>query len=1714
MKTNARHILVFFALLTFGFQSFAQTQSPRKALIFNGINQYVSGGLNFTSPYITIEAWVYNNTLPAGVIKRYVTLSPEVAVLRYDGSAAGGVNQLHFYIKSAGVHYHLRATNVLTTGTWMHIAGTYDGEFMKLYLNGVLLQYGYANTLDDANGFTIGAYPNGTEALDGKIDEVTVWDDARSMSDIREDMYRTAPTWHGALKHYWQFNNGTGTTLTDLKGGATGTLYNMTNSNWIASTIPFSAGAVNTQIVSATGTTLFTGTGLSMNFTALSGTNTFVVSRIDTLPNQIPTGVHITEPRFWVINNYESSSFSADVTFPLNRSITTMQESHPEQVKLYSRSGNSDGTWSLMATASALNATNGTATFNGITGFIGQYMIGSDLPDNFPGTALNFDGTNDYVSCGNASSLNITGAITVEAWINADTWNANSWGGTIVGKDNTNSTGYVLRCGNNGMLSFVIGIGGAWHEALSGAVMQAGRWNCVAGVFDGTTLSVYVNGVLSGQHSVTSTIGISTQSLLIGSSPGYPTRYFDGKIDEVRIWNTARTQSQIQGDMYNTLAGAETGLVNYWQFNDGAGTTLFDIKGSSNGTLANMSAPACWVESYAMVVPAPAAASNIISTGFTANWTAPAVGSVTSYKLDVSTNNTFTAMVSGYNNLDCGTALSYAVTGLSAGTTYYYRVRADKTSVTGTGANYCTYTTVTTCIPPAISSQSTPAQSQPLNGTFTPITVTATGSGLSYQWYKNASANNSGGTSLGSANGAQTNSYTPQAAAIGTLYFYCVVSGTCGASQTSAISGAIVVNTVVAGITGTGTPGDPYQIGTLSDLQWLQSNEARPYLGFNYIQTADINAAPTRNWDSGNGFSPIGRFGSTAFTGNYNGKGHSVDSLYLNRPDYGAVGFFGSTYNSTFDSLNVTNVTAIGYQYVGGLAGNIGQNVTVRHCSSSGSVASAANNVPNQAVGGLIGYVGYSPAIIHDCYSSAEVNANGTGTIHKGGLIGFNYGNTVVTRCYARGLVTAGGAYVGGLVGQSTNADQCYWDYETTGQTSGGTQTGTGIWNLYGKSTPEMKTQSTYAGWDFTTTWYISPNANDGYPCFYYLPELSTQAVTNIKTYSATANGTIVRKGISTLLAYGICYNTTGTPTIANSKINLGPTSKSGPFTASMTGLHHGTTYYVRAFAINERDTVYGNQVSFTTTNVTQASTCLNNGDQFNYISVPDNSSLQLTNNYTIEAWIKPGVAVSTNRIIISKGYNANGYTLLSKGSGNKRGLIFDGMTTADNILTQNQWCHVAAVNDNGTRHLYLNGVEMPLTGTPVSVTANTQPLYLSNYDNGGSTNCFRGYIEEVRLWNTVMTYSQIRENMHLPLTGSEAGLVSYWQFDEGQPPTVFDKKGVNNGTWYASVFNQYTNSTIPFGTGTSHTKVVSATGTYDFTNTGLSMNVTAKSGLDSIVVAKIDTFPNMNPAGLPAVFDLQYWAVHKYGNGSLTANLTFTPAEDLTMQDQANPANIKLYTRGSAADTGWALLASATSVNAATNQVTFEGITGFSQFIIGKAVLVPVNQTVSNTTIHTGETECFNATQVITVSDFTVENGGEATLIAGGQVHFIPGIVVQPGGYMHAYITTTGDYCISPSPSIPAASGEEEETPVVVSESWFKLYPNPTRGTFTLEFRDVTRDEVQVTIYGIQGNTILHQKLFLEKSRNFSLDNAHAGIYIVRISTASETTFKKIVKL
>jgi len=342
------------------------------------------------------------------------------------------------------------------------------------------------------------------------------------------------------------------------------------------------------------------------------------------------------------------------------------------------------------------------------------------------------------------------------------------------------------------------------------------------------------------------------------------------------------------------------------------------------------------------------------------------------------------------------------------------------------------------------------------------------------------------------------------------------------------------------------------------------------------------------------------------------------------------------------------------------------------------------------------------------------------------------------------------------------------------------------------------------------------------------------------------------------------------------------------------------------------------------------------------YVNIGNDHSLNVGNTLTIEAWVKPDSLTDQYGIFSTRIDNRAGSFQLEVGTGNggtNRVAVTGSETwvaqTGDNAIIPNKWNHIVYTRSgtgSGTHKIYVNGEEQTLVSdADYSFVDNTDDKVIASGTNGGQL--FTGKIEEVRLWCIVRTESEIRENMYLPLSGLESGLVSYWQFNEINGTSATDLFSGNYGTLTNMTDEDWVSSSIPFGPGYTDTQT-EASGTVVFSNTGLTMNFSSQNGA-AITVTRIDTIPNINPDISGTVFDAQYWAVNRYGNGSFDADLTFTISEDLTAEYESYNAKIKLYTRDSNADTYWEYLGDASSVSAANNTATFTGITSFSQFII-----------------------------------------------------------------------------------------------------------------------------------------------------------------------------------
>jgi hypothetical protein len=198
--------------------------------------------------------------------------------------------------------------------------------------------------------------------------------------------------------------------------------------------------------------------------------------------------------------------------------------------------------------------------------------------------------------------------------------------------------------------------------------------------------------------------------------------------------------------------------------------------------------------------------------------------------------------------------------------------------------------------------------------------------------------------------------------------------------------------------------------------------------------------------------------------------GAAVDCIIQNCYATGAVdgntlaqrcgGFIGSIHEySTISFCYSTGNVTDGADNTGGFAGRIAgtqSGITVSKCYSTSDIVTDADYV-----GGFIGYL-YYPAEFDNCYAWGDV----TGGTYVGGFAGIAGG--AITNCYSIGSAT-GTASVGGLVGYGGGTGtSLYWDTEASGNA-----TSDGDYDEEGKTTNEMKTESTYVDWDFDTIWYM-----------------------------------------------------------------------------------------------------------------------------------------------------------------------------------------------------------------------------------------------------------------------------------------------------------------------------------------------------------------------------------------------------------------------------------------------------------------------------------------------------------------------------------------------------------------------------------------------------------------------------------------------------------------
>ena len=237
--------------------------------------------------------------------------------------------------------------------------------------------------------------------------------------------------------------------------------------------------------------------------------------------------------------------------------------------------GPAGGTWTDRVYLSADNTWD-----SGDSGFFSQYNMRMDLGAGRK--ALLFNGYACRVETGlNLNETSSGPGATLEAWVYP--LSISSDPRHVV----STSSGY------SAYQWAIVQTGSTWHlyngsaDIDTGLAVEKGKWQHLAAVYaPGVGITFYKSGAASPFTTAAIDYAVDDQAVAIGNNPGYPYYYYDGLIDEVRVWQTVRSAAEIAGYRDTQLAGTETGLAGYWKLDDGSGTAAVDSSaGGHNGTL-------------------------------------------------------------------------------------------------------------------------------------------------------------------------------------------------------------------------------------------------------------------------------------------------------------------------------------------------------------------------------------------------------------------------------------------------------------------------------------------------------------------------------------------------------------------------------------------------------------------------------------------------------------------------------------------------------------------------------------------------------------------------------------------------------------------------------------------------------------------------------------------------------------------------------------------------------------------------------------------------------------------------------------------------------------------------------------------------------------------------------------------------------------------------
>ena len=480
-------------------------------------------------------------------------------------------------------NHPITGTTAIPIGSaWHHAAATYDGAAWNLYLDGALdgtltvnKPANAATTSRTAVGSALTTAGVAAGFFAGVVDEVRIWNSARTLAQIQatKNTEITAP--QSGLLGVWNLNEGTGSSLADNSGnGKTGAA--IASPAWVAGFVP--PGANNPPVAVADSYSTPQSTTLTV---AAPG-----VLANDTDPESNPlTAIKVTDPAHGTLTLASNGSVNY---------VPTPGYNGPDSFTYKANDGTADSntvTVSLTVTAPAAN------------------------------TALQLNGSSQYATLGASGDLQ-SATFTVELWFQrtgAGTPTSTGTGGI------TNAIPLITKGRAEAEtaaadVNYFLGIDATsgklvadFEEGQSGSTPSANHpitgttaipigsaWHHAAATYDGAAWNLYLDGALDGTLTVNKPANAATTSrTAVGSAlttAGVAAGFFAGVVDEVRIWNSARTLAQIQATKNTEITAPQSGLLGVWNLNEGTGSSLADNSGNGK-TGAAIASPA-WVAGF------------------------------------------------------------------------------------------------------------------------------------------------------------------------------------------------------------------------------------------------------------------------------------------------------------------------------------------------------------------------------------------------------------------------------------------------------------------------------------------------------------------------------------------------------------------------------------------------------------------------------------------------------------------------------------------------------------------------------------------------------------------------------------------------------------------------------------------------------------------------------------------------------------------------------------------------------------------------------------------------------------------------------------------------------------------------------------------------------------------------------------------------------------